>query len=189
MQPNVGKRSLNRPMRNSAAARGAAASPSPSLLPEASTGWELAKLFESPMRIGDLRNKFAGYFVVGGASALADFALFSLFLLGGGIHYLTAATLSFILATGLNYTLSVRYVFRDGKRPRHHEILMVYFASAVGILVNLGVLAMAVEIAGLHPLIGKIAGTASAFGWNFGTRYFWIFRPADTDTGGEPETT
>lgn len=133
----------------------------------------------------DLMAKFAGYFLVGGVSAIADFSFFSLFLYGAQMHYLAAGTLSFILATALNYVLSVRYVFRDGGRPRHHEVVLVYFASAVGIAINLTVLALAIEIAELHPLIGKIGGTGAAFGWNFSSRYFWIFRPID---GQENET-
>lgn len=133
----------------------------------------------------DLSAKFAGYFLVGGVSAIADFALFSLFLYGAQMHYLAAGTLSFILATALNYVLSVRYVFQSGGRPRHQEVLLVYLVSAVGIAINLGVLALAIEVMELHPLIGKVAGTGSAFGWNFSSRYFWIFRSNDSEEDDE----
>lgn len=144
----------------------------------------LSKLSIGSIELGDLRSKFTGYFVVGGIATIADFGLFSLFYYGFGddLHYLVAATISFVLATGLNYILSIRFVFQSGGRPKHHEIMMVYIASAIGILVNLCVIAVAVEVFGLHPLIGKVAGTGTAFGWNFGSRYFWIFR-----TNGEPK--
>ena len=138
----------------------------------------LSKRLLGSIEFRDLGSKFTGYFWVGGVSTIADFAIFSLFYYGFGddLHYLLSATISFVLATGLNYVLSVRYVFQSGGRPRHHEIMMVYVASGVGILINLCVIALAVEVFGLHPLIGKVAGTGTAFGWNFGSRYFWIFR-------------
>lgn len=125
----------------------------------------------------DLTSKFKAYFLVGGLCALVDFLLFGVFL-EFGAHYLLAASISFVLATALNFVLSIRYVFPDGGRPRHHELVLVYIASAIGISVNLAVLAVSVELIGLHPLIGKVAGTGAAFGWNFSSRYFWIFRPA-----------
>lgn len=120
--------------------------------------------------------KFAAYFVVGGITAVVEIGTFSLFLYGAGLHYLIAGAISFVLATAFNYWMSLQYVFRSS-RPRHHELMLVYFVSGVGIVVNLSVLALAIELAHLHPLIGKVAGTASAFGWNFGSRYFWVFRP------------
>ena len=138
----------------------------------------LSKFSIGSLELSDLRSKFTGYFVVGGIATIADFGLFSLFYYGFGdeLHYLVAATISFVLATGLNYVLSILFVFESGGRPRHHEVMMVYIASAVGIVINLCVIALAVEVFGLHPLIGKVAGTGTAFGWNFGSRYFWIFR-------------
>ena len=141
----------------------------------------MGKILDLPIHVRDLPSKFGRYFIVGGVCTAADFALFSLFLYAAGLHYLIAAVLSFIVANALNYVLSVRYVFDSGGRPRHHEIMMVYVASGVGITINLAVLALAVELAAVHPLIGKVAGTGAAFGWNFGARYFWIFRAGDAD--------
>ena len=119
--------------------------------------------------------KFRLYFAAGGICALLDWALFALFLYGAELHYLISGTISFVIATGLNYVLSVKYVFEMGRRSRGEQIVLVYFASAVGILINLVVLGGLIEFVGLHPLVAKMIGTASAFGWNFGARYFWIF--------------
>ena len=85
----------------------------------------------------NLVRKFAQYFVVGGISALVDWALFALFLYVFEFHYLLSATISFVFATAVNYVLSIRYVFKNRQRSAHAEVALVYIASAVGILINL----------------------------------------------------
>ena len=127
----------------------------------------------------DLFRKFRLYFAVGGICALLDWALFAVFLYGAELHYLISATISFIIATGVNYILSVMYVFETGRRSKAEQIVLVYLASAVGILINLAVLGGLIEFVGLHPLLAKLVGTGSTLGWNFGARYFWIFAVDD----------
>ena len=124
----------------------------------------------------DFGRKFCRYFLVGGASALVDWGFFSVFLYIAEFHYLLAGVGSFILATALNYVLSIRYVFEGGRYSRRAEISLVYFVSGISILINLGVLSGMVELLDAHPLVAKIFGTGAAFGWNFGARYFWVFR-------------
>ena len=103
----------------------------------------------------DLVRKFWLYFVVGGICALLDWALFALFLYGADLHYLISGATSFVFATGLNYILSVNYVFEIGKRSWGERIVLVYFASGVGLLINLVVLSGLIELFGIHPLVAK----------------------------------
>ena len=109
-----------------------------------------------------------------------------MFLYGADLHYLISGATSFVIATGLNYILSVNYVFEIGKRSWGERIVLVYFASGVGLLINLVVLSGLIELFGIHPLVAKLVGTGSALGWNFSSRYYWIFasndrRPQRTD--------
>lgn len=148
----------------------------------------MGRSFAREIQVQDLWSKFTSYFLVGGLSALADFGLYSLFVYTVGLHYLLAATLSFLLATGLNYILCIAFVFDSGNRSRHSELMLVYFVSVVGVTINLAVLVLAVELAQLHLLLAKIVGTGSAFAWNFSSRYFWIFRATEpTMDTPEPE--
>ena len=123
----------------------------------------------------DLIRKFARYFVVGGTCALIDWSVFAVIFYGFEVHYLIAGTISFVISTGLNYFLSVIYVFGSGKRSRRSTITLVYIASAIGIIINLPVLSGLIEFTGLHAMLAKIAGTGTTFGWNFCARYYWIF--------------
>jgi putative flippase GtrA len=139
------------------------------------TSWsDVREIMRTPLDELSTVDKFVRYFFVGGLSAVVDYAIFGA-LFHFGLHYLVAAAISFVVAVAFNYVLSVRFVFQTGRHPKHREIVLIYLVSAVGIAINLAILAGSVEWAGLHPLIGKLAGTAAVFGWNFTARHLWIF--------------
>jgi putative flippase GtrA len=116
------------------------------------------------------------YLVVGGVSALADWSVFAVMLYGLELHYIAAGTISFILATGLNYYLSVRFVFGAGSRGPRQAMVLVYMVSTVGIAINLGILTVGIDVLELHPLVAKFFATGVAVFWNFLARYFYIFK-------------
>lgn len=123
--------------------------------------------------------KLARYFVVGGVAALVDWSLFWLFVQQLTLPYQWAAALSFVLATLVNYVLSIRYVFESGVRYRRaHEMFFVYVVSAIGLLVNLLVLQILFEGFGIHLLVAKVGATGVVFFWNYLARSRFIFRSA-----------
>ena len=126
------------------------------------------------LRAQPIVQSFMVYFLVGGACALIDIALFwsvwklTRFLYG-------AFAFSFVCSTAANYYLSVRYVFERTTRSREQAVLLVYVASAIAVAVNLALFSGLVELVGIHPVLAKVAGIGAGFGWNFASRYFWIF--------------
>ncbi len=131
----------------------------------------LRKLLQS-----DVGRAAQKYFVVGGFCALIDWGFFALFLYVFGLHYLLAGVISFILATGANYVLSVRFVFGAGQRKRAERIALVYIVSLGGIAFNLGMLTIGIDILHTHEMVSKILATGMAFGWNFLARYYFVFK-------------
>ena len=119
---------------------------------------------------------FLRYLLVGGVSALIEWALFALGLYGFGFHYLLSGTISFILATGANYFLSIRFVFGTGRRSRSQRIFLLYAVSSAGIVINLGFLTIGVDLLEIHPMLAKVFATGLVFGWNFALRYYLIFQ-------------
>ena len=115
------------------------------------------------------------YLVVGGLSALVDWGIFALMLFGFELHYILAGTISFVLATGLNYYLSVRFVFGSGRRRRSERIVLLYLVSVVGVIFNLGLLSVGIDVLDLHPMLSKILATGLVLVWNFAARYFFVF--------------
>jgi putative flippase GtrA len=122
------------------------------------------------------RRAFARYFVVGGICACVDIGLFMLFAQGLGLPYLRVAACTFIIATLLNYVLSVRFVFVSGKRfTRRWEVALVFLVSGMGLAVNAAVLLFGVEMAHVGLLFSKLAATGVVFFWNYFSRRVLIF--------------
>ena len=82
-----------------------------------------------------------------------------------------------VLATAVNYVLSVRFVFESGIRfERHHEIMLVFGISAVGLVVNQIMLYIGIGVLRLDLILSKVAATGAVFGWNYTARSRWVFR-------------
>jgi putative flippase GtrA len=117
------------------------------------------------------------YFLVGGTAALVDWVLFALGTQAAGLPWFPVALFSFLAATGVNYLLSIRYVFHSGVRySMQHELALVLLASAFGLLLNQAILWFLIERAHWNMMLGKIQATGMVFLWNYSARRYHIFR-------------
>lgn len=117
------------------------------------------------------------YFGVGACAAAVDISLFALFAGYLGYNYLVVGAITFILATLVNYVLSVRFVFRSGVRfARHHEVMLVFAVSAVGLALNQLMLYVGIGVLRMGLLLSKVAATGVVFGWNYTMRRRFVFR-------------
>ena len=122
--------------------------------------------------------KAGRYFVVGGISACFDIGFFFVFAKLLGLHYLAVATVGFIIAVLINYSLSIRYVFTSGVRfSGAQELALVYLVSGIGLALHLLVLYAAVDRLALELMLSKLVATGSVFLWNFLARNYFVFRP------------
>lgn len=116
------------------------------------------------------------YILVGGTAAGVDIGLFMLFAQYLGMPYLRVAAASFILATLVNYWLSIRFVFVSGQRfRRRHEMALVFAVSLAGLALNAGILWLCVERGQFGLLVAKLTATGVVFFWNFLARRILIF--------------
>lgn len=116
------------------------------------------------------------YLVVGGVEAALDIALFSGLTQVLGLQWFGAAAFSFVVATLVNYFLSVRLVFTSGVRfSRHAEILWVFVVSGVGLVLNQTVLWILIERLAFHMVLAKVTATAAVFVWNYSLRRYFVF--------------
>lgn len=125
--------------------------------------------------ICDNKNLMAKYATVGLLSALVDFSVLYFLTDIVGFHYLTSATISFVLAATGNYWSNRRWTFQsNGKRRKQ---LPVFFIIAVlGLLINNYIIYISVEKLGLHYLFGKVLATAIVTVWNFLGNKYLTFR-------------
>ncbi len=119
------------------------------------------------------------YFFVGGAAATVDIGLFFIFANWLEFNYLAVGACTFMVATFVNYVLSIRHVFESGVRfSQRHEVAMVFLVSGVGLLINQGMLYIGVGIVELHKLVAKLGATATVFLWNYWARAHFVFKSA-----------
>ena len=117
------------------------------------------------------------YLVVGGSAALLDLAIFYVFAESIELNYLFVSIAGFIFSTALNYWLGVLLVFKSGARyslPK--EILLVYLVSVIALVVQLGVLTIAVEFVQLSLMVSKVIAMGAAFVFNFIPRKYLVFK-------------
>jgi putative flippase GtrA len=121
--------------------------------------------------------KVVRYFFVGAASAAVDFSIFTLLALGFGLPWFYAGVTGFILATTVNYFLSIRHVFQSGARfSRRTEITLIFMVSGIGLLINQSILFILIERMSINMLIAKILATLVVFFWNYGMRHSYVFK-------------
>lgn len=93
-----------------------------------------------------------------------------------GIHYLVAATLSFLAGTAVVYWVSVRHAFEHRcVEDRRAEFIFFTGIGAAGVILNLSLMAALVGGLGLHYLLAKIGAAAVTFVANLGTRKWLLF--------------
>lgn len=119
--------------------------------------------------------RFLRFAAVGAVGTVAHYALllFMVEVLGTGA--LAGATAGFMLGAMVNYSLSRMLVF-DSTRP-HGEALPRFLAVAV---VGLGwtalLMALLVDVAGLHYLLAQFLTTALLLLWHYAGNALWTFR-------------
>jgi len=121
--------------------------------------------------------KLIRYFCVGGAAAVVDITLFSALAQFAGFPWFPVAVFSFVVATLVNYFLSINYVFDSGVRfSKRHELVLVFLASSAGLAANQVILWMLIEVQGVHLVGAKVIATGGVFAWNYAARRLFIFR-------------
>ena len=121
--------------------------------------------------------KIFRYAGVGATAAIVDFLIFAVFAKLLNFNYLAVGAVGFIIATTINYFLSVRFVFESGVRfGFSKEISLVFLISFIGLGINQAVLYFGIGILGWEMLFIKLCATGSVFFWNFGARSEFIFK-------------
>lgn len=125
----------------------------------------MRKLIEQIMKFG----------VVGFLCFFIDYGLMILFTEAFHINYLISAALSFSISTIVNYSLSMRYVFKSKKDANKvNEFILFVVLSVIGLGVNEAAMWIAVDGLGIHYMISKIGATAVVMVFNFVTRKIFL---------------
>lgn len=125
------------------------------------------------MKARETLERLLRYGMTGGAAAIVDAGGFAL-LLATGIDVAIAGSTSFCVAAVVNYVLTSRFAFGQGRTVAG---FFLFFAFAlVGLTVNMGTTLGIIHWLGVPPFAAKVVGIGVAFLVNFALNATFVFR-------------
>ena len=112
---------------------------------------------------------------VGASGYLVNLAVYALLLRGGGLHYLLAATGSFLVAVTNNYTWNRVWTFRGQRGHVAYQGLRFLVVSTIALAANLMLLYGLVSL-GLGELPAQALAIVLVTPLNFVGNKLWSFR-------------
>lgn len=123
-----------------------------------------------------ISTQFFRYVVVGGIAFVIDYSVTRCAL--PYLPLLLANSLGFALANVANFLLAHRWVFGQNWRGQHLwvQYTQVLGVSLLGLLLNDGLVWLAVSLLLLPLLAAKIMATVGVMFWNYFARLVWVYR-------------
>jgi putative flippase GtrA len=97
-------------------------------------------------------------------------------LLASGVHYLLAATISFLVAVSSNYTWNRLWTFRDQRGHVGVQGMRFFTVSVAALAVNLAALDLLVHVGGLGKFLANAIAIPLVTPLNFIGNKLWSFR-------------
>ncbi len=118
---------------------------------------------------------FILYLIVGGIATVSEWIIFYV-LDKCLVHYAIATVAAYMLSTFVNWAAGRILVFKESHQSFIKEILSIYAAAIVGLLMNLLIMWIAVDMLSINEMLSKIAATIIVFMYNFLVRKLLIYR-------------
>ncbi len=116
---------------------------------------------------------FILYLFVGGSAAIVEWFVFWLSNLI--FHFSMSTILAFISATFFNYLMGRKFAFKKYNKEKS-DLSKVFLVSGCGLLINLFLMYIFVDILEIYPLLGKVGATGIVFFWNYLSRRLFIYK-------------
>ena len=114
--------------------------------------------------------------MVGTSGYILNLAVFVLLLKGVGLHYLLAATFSFLVAVTNNYTWNRLWTFRGQRGHVAYQGLRFLVVSTIALGANLLLLHLLVQL-GFAKVLAQAIAVILVTPLNFVGNKLWSFRP------------
>jgi putative flippase GtrA len=119
--------------------------------------------------------QLARFCTVGASGYVVNLAVFTLLLHGVGVHYLLAATGSFLVAVTNNYTWNRLWTFRGQRGHVAYQGLRFLVVSTLALAANLLILHLLVRL-GLGEVVAQAIAIVLVTPLNFVGNKLWSFR-------------
>jgi putative flippase GtrA len=119
--------------------------------------------------------QLAKFAAVGASGYLVNLGVYAALLRGAGIHYIPAATCSFLVAVSNNYTWNRLWTFRDQRGHVGYQGLRFLVVAVLAYLANLALLSTLIWI-GLDEVLAQAIAIVLVTPVNFVGNKLWSFR-------------
>ena len=116
--------------------------------------------------------------LVGASGYVVNLAVYTLLLKVGDVHYLLAATGSFLVAVTSNYTWNRLWTFRGQRGHVAYQGLRFLVVSTIALAANLVILQLLVDSAGVGKVLAQAIAIVLVTPLNFVGNKLWSFRLA-----------
>ena len=106
----------------------------------------------------------------GGISFVVDYSVLIFLTEILELNYLVANCLSFIISVIVNYTLSMKFVFKSVNKSKVFDFIIFIILSVVGLGLNSLIMFICTDYIGVHYTISKIGATGIVMVFNFISR-------------------
>jgi putative flippase GtrA len=119
--------------------------------------------------------QLAKFCAVGGSGYVINLAVYTALLKWAGLHYLGAASVSFLVAVANNYWWNRHWTFRGARGHFAYQGMRFGIVSAVALGANLGLLRILVAL-GVGKVVGQAIAIVAVTPLNFVGNKLWSFR-------------
>lgn len=102
-----------------------------------------------------IKRQYGVFFIVGIISFVLGILFLKIFYKELGFNLITSNTISFILVSGINFILSINFVFLRGRYSLSKEILLFYIIAALSLLLDNILLYYFVDKMGVYYIFAK----------------------------------
>jgi putative flippase GtrA len=113
--------------------------------------------------------------IVGFVCFIVDAGFLTVFISGLSLSVIPATIFAFIIANIVNYLLSVRFIFVNGKFSLHGEIGGFFLISVIGLGLNVLFMHLFSNFLGIWYLWAKILTALLVMSFNFTTKKWFLF--------------
>ena len=119
--------------------------------------------------------QFARFGAVGASGYVVNLVVYAVLLDGAGLHYVAAATGSFLVAAGWNYWWNRTWTFRAERGNFGIQGMRFFIVSAIVYAANVGLLAALVS-SGVDKIVAQGTAIILVTPLNFAGNKLWSFR-------------
>lgn len=114
------------------------------------------KILNKNETVEKLPKQFLLFLIIGGITVITDMTVLVIFISALKINLLFSTAVAFIAGTIVNYILSIKFVFMNGRYRIHYEIIYFFILALLALLINLALMKYLVDELHLWYVYSKI---------------------------------